>query len=150
MHPQWDLPLPGFEKVPAPYWYGAKAAGHGDIAPDEFGLLIASKLEEKILELGPDRVASFSAEPVQGAGGLIFPPPTYWHEVQRICAPLRRAPASRRSHHRVRARRRMVRGADLPHRARHPDDGQGIVLRLPADLGDLAGRAHGRHDPQCQ
>ncbi|MEJ0027024.1 MAG: aminotransferase [Rhizomicrobium sp.] len=86
MHPQWDLPLPGFEKVPAPYWYGAKAAGHGDIAPDEFGLLIASKLEEKILELGPDRVASFSAEPVQGAGGLIFPPATYWHEVQRICA----------------------------------------------------------------
>lgn len=86
MHPQWDLPLPGFEKVPAPYWYGAKEAGFGDIAPVEFGLLIARKLEEKILELGPDRVASFSAEPVQGAGGLIFPPPGYWHEVQRICA----------------------------------------------------------------
>jgi len=31
MHPQWDLPLAGFEKVPAPYWYGAKAAGFGDI-----------------------------------------------------------------------------------------------------------------------
>ncbi len=26
MHPQWDLPLPGFEKVPAPYWFGAKAS----------------------------------------------------------------------------------------------------------------------------
>jgi len=86
MHPQWDLPLPGFEKVPAPYWYGAKEAGYGDIAPAEFGLLIAKRLEEKILELGPGRVASFSAEPVQGAGGLIFPPPGYWHEVQRICA----------------------------------------------------------------
>ena len=86
MHAQWDLPLPGFEKVPAPYWYGAKQAGYGDIAPAEFGLLIAGKLEEKILELGPGNVASFSAEPVQGAGGLIFPPPTYWHEVQRICA----------------------------------------------------------------
>jgi putrescine---pyruvate transaminase len=86
MHPQWDLPLPGFEKVPAPYWYGAKEAGYGDVEPAEFGLLIAHKLEEKILELGPDRVASFSAEPVQGAGGLIFPPSTYWHEVQRICA----------------------------------------------------------------
>lgn len=85
MHPQWDLPLPGFEKVPAPYWFGAKAAGHGDIGPDEFGLLIAKKLEDKILELGPDRVASFSAEPVQGAGGLIFPPNTYWPEVNRIC-----------------------------------------------------------------
>jgi putrescine aminotransferase len=49
-------------------------------------LLIAKKLEEKSLKLGPDRIASFSAEPVQGAGGVIFPPATYWHEVQRICA----------------------------------------------------------------
>ncbi|HVZ69272.1 MAG TPA: aminotransferase [Rhizomicrobium sp.] len=85
MHPQWDLPLPGFVKVPAPYWFGAEAAGYGDIGPDEFGLLIARKLEERILELGPDNVASFSAEPIQGAGGLIFPPKTYWPEVQRIC-----------------------------------------------------------------
>jgi len=86
MHPQWDLPLPGFEKIPTPYGYGAKAAGYGDIDPDAFGLLIAEKLETKILELGADRVASFSAEPIQGAGGVIFPPATYWHEVQRICA----------------------------------------------------------------
>ena len=86
MHPQFDLPLSGFAKVPAPYWYGAKDAGYGDIAPDEFGQLIASKLEEKILELGADNVASFSAEPVQGAGGLIFPPDGYWAAVQRICA----------------------------------------------------------------
>jgi len=86
MHPQFDLPLPGFEKVPAPYWYGAKAAGYGDIAPEEFGLLIAKKLEDRILEIGPDRVASFSGEPVQGAGGLLFPPDSYWPLVQKICA----------------------------------------------------------------
>jgi putrescine aminotransferase len=85
MHTQWDLPLPGFAKVPAPYWFGAEAAGFGDIGPEEFGLLIAERLEDKIRELGADRVASFSAEPVQGAGGLIFPPATYWPEVQRIC-----------------------------------------------------------------
>ena len=85
MHPQWDLPFEGFEKVPAPYWYGARAAGYGEIGPDEFGVMIAQKLEEKILALGPDRVASFSAEPVQGAGGVIFPPATYWPEVERIC-----------------------------------------------------------------
>jgi putrescine aminotransferase len=54
--------------------------------PEQFGVFIARKLEDKILELGPDRVASFSAEPVQGAGGLIFPPATYWPEIQRICA----------------------------------------------------------------
>jgi len=86
MHPQFDLPLAGFQKVPAPYWYGAKAAGYGDIAPEEFGALIAQKLEERILEIGPDRVASFSGEPVQGAGGLLFPPESYWPAVQKICA----------------------------------------------------------------
>lgn len=85
MHPQWDLPLPGFAKVPAPYWFGATAAGYGDIGPEEFGLLIAERLEDRIRKLGPHRVASFSAEPIQGAGGLIFPPATYWPEVQRIC-----------------------------------------------------------------
>src|SRR5580692_852152 len=85
MHPQWDLPLPGFAKVPAPYWFGAAEAGYGDIRPDEFGVMIAQKLEEKILALGPEHVASFSAEPVQGAGGVIFPPATYWPEIQRIC-----------------------------------------------------------------
>ena len=85
MHPQWDLPLPGFAKVPAPYWFGAQAAGFGDIGPEEFGVLMAQRLEDKIREIGPYRVASFSAEPVQGAGGLIFPPASYWPEVQRIC-----------------------------------------------------------------
>jgi putrescine aminotransferase len=85
MHPQFDLPFPGFEKVPAPYWYGARSAGYGDLDPDEFGLVVAREMEEKIKQIGPDRIASFSAEPVQGAGGLIVPPPTYWPEVMRIC-----------------------------------------------------------------
>jgi putrescine aminotransferase len=84
MHPQWDLPLPGFTKVPAPYWYGAKTAGYGDIGPEEFGRLIARETEEAILKIGPERIASFSAEPVQGAGGLIIPPESYWPEIARI------------------------------------------------------------------
>ncbi|MDE2477245.1 MAG: aminotransferase class III-fold pyridoxal phosphate-dependent enzyme [Alphaproteobacteria bacterium] len=85
MHPQWDLPFPGFEKVPAPYWYGAKGAGYGDIDPEEFGALVTREMEKKIVDIGPDRIASFSAEPVQGAGGLIVPPANYWPEVMRIC-----------------------------------------------------------------
>ena len=84
MHPQFDLPLPGFEKVPTPYWYGSKAA-YGDITPEELGRKVAEQLEKKILELGADNVASFSAEPVHGAGGVIFPPPGYWDEINRIC-----------------------------------------------------------------
>jgi len=85
MHPQFDLPLAGFEKVPTIYWYAAKQNGYGDISPEDFGTLMAEKLEEKILALGPDNVASFSAEPVHGAGGLIFPPSTYFPAVQAIC-----------------------------------------------------------------
>ena len=85
LHPQWDLPFEGFAKVPAPYWYGAKAAGYGDIGPDEFGILIARETEKIIREIGPERIASFSAEPVQGAGGLIVPPASYWPEIARIC-----------------------------------------------------------------
>lgn len=85
MQGQWDLPLSGFAKVPAPYWFAAESMGYGDIAPDAFGLLMAARLEEKILELGADRVASFSAEPVQGAGGLVIPPQSYWPEIERIC-----------------------------------------------------------------
>jgi putrescine aminotransferase len=81
MHPQFDLPLPGFEKVPTVYWYGFG----GDQDPNAYGISVARKLEEKILELGPDRVASFSAEPIHGAGGLMFPPDSYWPEIQRIC-----------------------------------------------------------------
>ena len=84
MHPQWDLPLPGFAKAPAPYWYGAKTAGYGDIDADAFGRLVARETEKIILEIGPERIASFSAEPVQGAGGLIIPPATYWPEIARI------------------------------------------------------------------
>ena len=59
MHPQWDLPFPGFAKVPAPYWYGAKAAGYGEVSEDEFGILVARETEKIILEIGPDRIASF-------------------------------------------------------------------------------------------
>jgi putrescine aminotransferase len=84
MHPQFDLPLPGFEKVPTPYWYGSKAT-YGDITPEGLGRKVAEQLEKKILELGADNVASFSAEPVHGAGGVIFPPPGYWEEINRIC-----------------------------------------------------------------
>jgi putrescine---pyruvate transaminase len=81
MHPQWDLPLPGFVHIQAPYWYGEG----GDMSPEEFGIHAAKALELKIQELGPETVAAFVAEPVQGAGGLIVPPSTYWPEIQRIC-----------------------------------------------------------------
>jgi putrescine aminotransferase len=45
----------------------------------------AKAVEDKILELGPERVAAFVGEPIMGAGGVLVPPETYWPEVQRIC-----------------------------------------------------------------
>ena len=81
MHGQADLPLPGFVHVMPPYWYDHG----GDLSLDEFGRQAARAVEERILELGPETVAAFVAEPIQGAGGVIIPPDSYWPEVQRIC-----------------------------------------------------------------
>jgi putrescine aminotransferase len=81
MHAQGGLPIPGIHHIGQPDWY----AEGGDHTPEAFGLLRAQELEAKILELGADKVAAFIAEPVQGAGGVIVPPDTYWPEIQRIC-----------------------------------------------------------------
>jgi putrescine aminotransferase len=81
MHEQGPLPLPGFEHIEEPNWY----VNGGDLSPDEYGIKAAQRLEEKILELGADTVAAFFGEPIQGAGGVIVPPDTYWPEIQRIC-----------------------------------------------------------------
>lgn len=81
MHEQGDLPIPNITHINQPYWYREG----GDLTPEEFGIQRARELEEKILELGEDKVAAFIAEPVQGAGGVIIPPDSYWPEIQRIC-----------------------------------------------------------------
>jgi putrescine aminotransferase len=73
--------MPGFAQVQAPYWY----LYGGDLSPEEFGRQAARTLELKIQELGPENVAAFIGEPIQGAGGVIIPPDSYWPEIQRIC-----------------------------------------------------------------
>jgi putrescine---pyruvate transaminase len=81
MHAQGGLPIPGIEHIEQPYWFE-----HGrQLSRDEFGLVAARWLEAKIVEIGEERVAAFIGEPVQGAGGVIVPPDTYWPEIQRIC-----------------------------------------------------------------
>jgi len=81
MHGQGSLPIPGVAFIDQPHWW----AEGGDKNPEEFGLERAQQLEAKIKEIGPDKVAAFIAEPIQGAGGVIVPPETYWPEIQRIC-----------------------------------------------------------------
>jgi putrescine aminotransferase len=81
MHEQGGLPIPGIEHIEQPFWYESGRA----LSPEAFGVQAAQALEAKILEVGADKVAAFIGEPVQGAGGVIVPPSTYWPEIQRIC-----------------------------------------------------------------
>jgi len=81
MHEQGGLPIPDIVHVAQPYWF----QDGGDLSPEEFGVAAARSLERKIEEIGAGRVAAFIAEPIQGAGGVIVPPASYWPEIQRIC-----------------------------------------------------------------
>lgn len=81
MHPIGDLPIPGVEHVRQPYWFGE---GFGE-DQEAFGSACAAAIEERILEVGPENVAAFIGEPVQGAGGVVIPPANYWPEVEAIC-----------------------------------------------------------------
>ena len=80
MHAQGGI-LHDIEHIVQPYWYRSGS----EMDPEEFGLKTAQALEIRIKEIGEDRVAAFIAEPVQGAGGVIIPPVSYWPEIQRIC-----------------------------------------------------------------
>ena len=81
MHVQGGLPIADIDYIGQPYWY----QDGGDLLPNEFGEKVADELEQKILELGEGNVAAFIAEPIQGAGGVVIPPPTYWPRIQSIC-----------------------------------------------------------------
>ncbi len=81
MHKQGGKLIPTIHHVMQPYWYKLG----GEMTPAEFGLHAAKSLEDRILELGPENVAAFIGEPIQGAGGVIIPPETYWPEINRIC-----------------------------------------------------------------
>lgn len=93
MHAQGGLPIPGIVHIGQPFWFEHERRLHAapptpeaeQASRDAFGLTAARWLEDKILEIGADKVAAFIGEPVQGAGGVIVPPTTYWPEIQRIC-----------------------------------------------------------------
>jgi putrescine aminotransferase len=81
MHVQGGPWVPGIEHVMQPYPFGE---GFGE-DPAEFGKRAAEAVEQRILEVGPGNVAAFIGEPVQGAGGVIIPPDSYWPRIEAIC-----------------------------------------------------------------
>jgi adenosylmethionine-8-amino-7-oxononanoate aminotransferase len=84
MAPYWKMfepRVPNFMHIQAPYPYRFEGVKPGET----IGQAAARELEEKILAEGPDTVAGFIAEPVQGAGGVIVPPDDYFPNIRRIC-----------------------------------------------------------------
>lgn len=80
-HHGFDL-APGLvHYLSAPYPYR-----NGDgLTESEFCDQLMEEMEEKILEIGPDQIAAFIAEPILGAGGVIVPPAGYQRRSWEIC-----------------------------------------------------------------
>jgi putrescine aminotransferase len=81
MHAQGGPWVPGVAHVIQPYRFNEGF----DEEPQAFGARAADAVEARILEIGPEKIAAFVGEPVQGAGGVIIPPESYWPRVQAIC-----------------------------------------------------------------
>lgn len=81
MHEQMPSKMEHVAHIDQPYWFGEGS----ELDVEAFGLARARQLETRIIEIGAENVAAFIGEPFQGAGGVIFPPSSYWPEIQRIC-----------------------------------------------------------------
>jgi putrescine aminotransferase len=84
MHAQGGI-IPDIVHVDQPNWFARRCELGKDLDREEFGRKAAQSIADKIEELGVDKVAAFIAEPIQGAGGVIVPPESYWPEVKKIC-----------------------------------------------------------------
>jgi len=80
-HRSFDLPIPGILRTGCPHHWRDAEAGESEEA---FATRRAEELEQLILREGPETIAAFWGEPVQGAGGVVVPPRTYWEKVQKV------------------------------------------------------------------
>lgn len=80
-HADFDVPLPGFHHAECPHYYREAEAGETEA---DFSTRMANNLEALIEREGPETIAAFIAEPVQGAGGVIPPPDTYFEKIQAV------------------------------------------------------------------
>ena len=127
--------VPGTFRVPNTNFYRAPDIYEHD--EKQFGLWAANRVEEAILEEGPESIAAVFVEPVQNAGGCFPPPPGYFERLREICDQLRRASGLRRGHLRLRPAGHHVRIAEVRLPARHHHQRQGPHLGLfAAGCGD--------------
>ncbi len=81
VHANFDLPLPMIRHTTAPHRLWEAEPGQSD---EDFAQKLADDLEALILHEGPDTVAAFIAEPIQGAGGVLVPPAGYFEKIQAV------------------------------------------------------------------
>jgi 4-aminobutyrate--pyruvate transaminase len=82
-HKSFDLPLDFVRFAACPHYYRAAEAGESE---EDFAARMADNLAAMIETEGPDTIAAMIAEPLQGAGGVILPPKTYFERVARVLA----------------------------------------------------------------
>ncbi len=81
MYAGFGLPLPGFLHTENPNYYRFHSDGETEEA---FSARMAAELEALIQREGPETIAAFFGEPVQGGGGAITPPRGYWAAIQAV------------------------------------------------------------------
>ena len=80
-HTDFDLPVGGVLRTDCPSHYLYGLPGESEAA---FVDRLVGNLEQMIIREGPDTIAAFIAEPVNGAGGVIVPPRDYFPRVQEV------------------------------------------------------------------
>ncbi|MEO1264872.1 MAG: aminotransferase, partial [Pseudomonadota bacterium] len=77
-HSDFDLPMSRVSHAPCPHYWRAAKPGETE---EDFATRMVDDIEAMILAENPDEVAAFIAEPLQGAGGVILPPKTYFEKL---------------------------------------------------------------------
>jgi 4-aminobutyrate--pyruvate transaminase len=80
-HADFDLPIAGILHADCPSHYHYAQPGESE---DAFARRLADNLEALILKEGPETIAAFIAEPINGSGGVIVPPKGYFELVQKV------------------------------------------------------------------
>ena len=76
----FGLPAAGFIRIPGPYHY----ITNSELSPENYAEKCLAETETIIRCEGPDTIAALFAEPIQGAGGVIIPPPGYLTKLRAL------------------------------------------------------------------